>query len=223
MGSILIIDLCGTLICEDTTRGFLRRLPLRNWRRVLRKVGLARSLAILSRVVRRDVARDVLVFVTRGFHHEYLHGQAAAYVRDRLARASNFTVREAISRAQVEGTSVYLATASLDVVASAVVEQLRLDGMVCSRLGYDDRGICNWRFSVDVTGKKWDYLNAEIPADGLRAPTVYTDNPEDFDLIRNAQRVYFYGQPSQLSGLTPADLMKIVFLSAETRSPRPCG
>ncbi|MBZ5641216.1 MAG: haloacid dehalogenase-like hydrolase [Acidobacteriia bacterium] len=222
MESALIIDLCGTLICEDTTRGFLRRLPLRNWRRVLRRVGFTRSLAILSRFARRDIARNVLVFVTRGFHQDYLYGQAAAYVQERLARASNFSVRDAITRAQIAGTSVYLATASLDMVASAVVDQLRLDGMVCSRLGYDDRGICNGRFSVDVTGKKWDYLNAEIPSDGLRAPTVYTDNPEDFDLIRNAQRVYFYGDPSQLSGLPPNELTKILFLPAAAGSSRPC-
>jgi phosphoserine phosphatase len=223
METILIIDLCGTLICEDTTRGFLRWLPLRNWRRVLRRIGFTRILAILSRVIRRDISREVLIFVTRGLHREFLYEHADAYVRDRLARESNFSVRDAISRAQVEGTFVYIATASLDVVATAVVDQLQLNGMISSRLGYDDRGICNGRFSVDVTGKKWTYLSLAVPGNRLRAATVYTDNPEDCDLIRNAQRVYFYGDPSQLSGLAPAELTKIEFLPKGTGVSGTCG
>jgi phosphoserine phosphatase len=214
METILIVDLCGTLICEDTTRGFLRWLPLRSWRRILRTIGFTRGLAILSRVIRRDISREVLIFVTHGLAKDFLYAYAESYVRDRLERVSNFTVREAISKAQCEGTSVYIATASLDAVASAVVKQLRLDGMVSSHLGYDDHGICNGRFLIDVTGKKWACLSSAVPADGLRDATVYTDNPEDSDLIRNAKRVYFCGDPSRLSGLAPAELTKIVFLPA---------
>ncbi len=223
MESILIVDLCGTLVSEDTTRGFLRWLPLRNWRRALRSVGFTRFLAVLSRAIKRDVARELLVLATRGLPREFLYLQAEAYMQDRLARASNSTVREAIARAQSEGTSVYIATASLDAVASAVVKQLRLDGMVSSRLGYDDQGICSGRFLIDVTGNKWDSLSSTVPRDELRAATVYTDNPEDHDLIRNAKCVYFCGDPSQLSGLEPSQLIKIVFLPRGTRVSCACG
>lgn len=212
MESILIIDLCGTLICEDTTRGFLRWLPLCAWRRALRRIGFTRTLTVLSRLVRRDVAREVLIFATHGLHKEFINGNAEAYVTDRLARASNSMVRDAISKAQCEGTSVYIATASLDAVASAVVKQLRLDGMVSSRLGYDDQGICNGRLLIDITGKKWAFLSSAVPSDWLLHATVYTDNQEDSDLIRNAKRVYFCGDRSRLSGLAPADLTKIIFL-----------
>jgi phosphoserine phosphatase len=223
MGTTLIVDLCGTLIHEDTTRGFLRSLPLYSWRRALRSLGFTRTLSVLSRVLRRDLSREVLIFVTRGLHKDLLYRHAETYVRERLACASNVAVRDAITKAQSEGQYVYIATASLDAVASAVVEQLHLDGMISSQLGYDQRGICNGRFSVDVTGKKWAYLSANVPGDRLRSTTAYTDNSEDCDLIRNAQRTYFCGQPSQLSGLAPSDLMKIVFLSARAQGSHTCG
>jgi phosphoserine phosphatase len=141
-----------------------------------------------------------------------LYEEAEHYVRNRLSTLINPAPVHAIGEAQSKGIPVYLATASLDPIATAVARQLRLDGVVCSRLGYDRRGFCTGLFALDVTGRKLAHLRQMVPGTLLEEATVYTDNREDLDILRASTRAYFLGDRLALPSLSPHDLAKITFL-----------
>lgn len=194
-----IVDLCGTIIAENTTNGFLDKwLKLSPWRRRLRSIFGGR--------------RMVSVLALRGLSREYLEREAEAYVRDRLANHSNPTVIEAMRAARDGGAAIYLATASLDCIATAVQVQLQLYGAVAARLGYDRHGRCTGFFALDTTGRKMTHLRRLLSGDMLRQATVYTDNREDLDLLRIAAHPHFLGNRSDLAGLSDPEAARIQFL-----------
>jgi phosphoserine phosphatase len=194
--TLLIVDLCHTLIAENTTNAFLDGWLIRDdwrWRRRLRRSILGRK-------------RPVSVLGLRGLPKAFVYERAEAYVRDRLARLSNPEPLNAIRCAQSANIPVYLATASLDPVAVAVKHQLKLDGAVYSRLEYDRRGSCTGLFAQDVTGKKLACLRRLLPESQLRGASVYTDNVEDVDIIRIALKPHFLGERRSLARLSDAEL-----------------
>ena len=197
--SLLIVDLCGTIIVENTTNAFLDRWLLKQgWRHTLRRL--------------LGGKRPVSVLALRGIPKAHLYEQAELYVENRLSTLFNPAPLDAIRQAQRRGTPVYLATASLDPIAAAVAKQLRLNGVVCSRLGYDRRGRCTGLFASDVTGRKLQHLRRIIPENLLRNATVYTDNREDLDLLRICAAPHFLGRRPALSRLSDGELARIQFL-----------
>lgn len=193
----LIVDLCGTLILENTTNAFLDEwLPLHGWRRALRRLSRGK--------------RPISVLALRGLSRRFLYQQAASYVRERLRSRSNSIVVAAIAEARRLRIPTYLATASIDPVAFAVGEQLQLEGVVCSRLRYhEDR--CSGVFAIDVTGSKLAHLRRIVPDSLLSGSVVYTDNREDTDLMQAAAMAYFFGSEAALSN----DSFRVTVLSPE--------
>jgi phosphoserine phosphatase len=211
--SLIIVDLCGTLVKENTTRGFVEWLPVRGWRRAVAKLGLSHVVSRLSARIGWDISRKLLIFSLRGLTRDYLYAEAGRYVHMSLTRLSNAEVVSAVLKAKRNGNVVYLTTASLDPIAWAVVSQLQLDGLISSCLKYDRAGKCVGILEVDVTGNKWLHAWSTIPRDKMNGFTVYTDNPEDTDLIRHSTATYFVGNPSQLRSTSEIDLKKIKFIA----------
>jgi HAD superfamily phosphoserine phosphatase-like hydrolase len=196
----LLVDLCGTLIAENTTNGFLDRwLKLSPSRRRVRSLLGGR--------------RIVSVTALCGLSRQFLEQEAADYVRDRLNRFSNPVVTEAIYAAQSRGSKVYLATASLDCIANAVRKQLGMDGVVTARLGYDRHDRCTGFFSLDTTGRKLQHLRQLLSEEALHQATVYSDNREDLELLRVVSHPHYLGRRHDLIGLTDADAGRFRFLA----------
>jgi phosphoserine phosphatase len=187
---VLVVDLCGTLILENTTREFVRNLQLSLSATLLRAFALSRVAAILSTFAGRDLVRPLLVRCLRGHSKPGLEAAARGYVHRALAEKNNHRVLLAIHEAKLERRQVYLATASLAAIAIAVVQELQLDGYVASDLTYQADDICTGQLAIDSTGHKWNLLLSRFP--GLRDAhmTVMTDNPEDDDLMRHASVAY---------------------------------
>jgi len=216
----LIVDLCGTLVVENTTRGFLEWLPLRGVRSFIRWLGLSRVSSLIGVVMGKDVSRVLLIFALRGLRRDLLYKEAATYVRHCLESLLNQDVADAISAARGLRIPIYLATASLDPIALAVSEQMQLDGMVSSRLNYDADGTCTGRLSVDITGKKLTHLQSIVPDSLIHAATVYTDNWDDVELIRHSESAYFLGKREQLTALSDSELANVSFLRKLPEAPR---
>jgi phosphoserine phosphatase len=187
---VLVVDLCGTLILENTTREFVRSLRLSLGVTLLRAFALSRVAAILSNLAGRDLVRPLLIRCLRGHSKPGVEAAARDYVHRALAEKNNPRLLLAIDEAKLEHRQVYLATSSLAAIAIAVVQELQLDGYVASDLGYQADDLCTGRLALDSTGNKWNLLLSRFP--GLRDAhmTVVTDNPEDDDLMRHASVAY---------------------------------
>ena len=202
---VLIIDLCHTLIAENTTKTFLDDWLLTSgWRQTLRK-------SILGRMW------PTCLLGLCGLSKQFLYEQADAYVRDRLMRFSIPTTLKAVLHARQRGIPVYIASASIDPIVAAVVKQLKLNGAVCSRLLYGSNGRCTGIFQTNVTGRKLTFLRQILPESVLREAAVYTDNSEDTDILCASRHPHFLGDRQALSALSDHQVAKIAFLSQVNR------
>ena len=187
----VVADLCGTLIRENTTRGFLNYIPLNGVRSQIRHLGLSKLAQKSSVLLRRDLARQLMVRSLAGASRDLLYRVAREYVREKLLNNTRADVLSSVMRAKAEGATVYLATASLDPIASGVIDELSLDGGISSRLQYDDGGHCTGALESDVTGNKWAALCKRFPGIEHSEVCVYTDNEEDVDLKVHASTFHF--------------------------------
>jgi phosphoserine phosphatase len=187
---LLVVDLCGTLILENTTREFVRRLRLSPGATLLRAFALSRVAAILSNLSGRDLVRPLLIRCLRGHSKPDVEAAARDYVHRALAEKNNHRVLLEIHEAKLEHRQVYLATASLAAIAVAVVQELQLDGYVASDLAYRADDICTGQLALDSTSNKWNLLLSRFPVLRDAHMTVVTDNPEDDDLMRHASVAY---------------------------------
>jgi phosphoserine phosphatase len=187
----LIVDLCGTLVCEDTTRGFVKSLRLRGWRYAVVRFGDAAAVRKASSLFRRDFSRRLVIYALRGIPRCSLESAAREYVEKIIGESLNRRVAEAVNAEMASGGAVFLATASLELVAQEVGRRFGLSGVVSSRLGYDSTGRCTGKLVVDLTGKKWGCLSSAFPNLLQGRVAVYTDNPDDSDLMGKATEVWF--------------------------------
>jgi len=209
----LVVDLCGTLVRENTTVGFVRWLRPKGWRGMQVRLGTSWVIGWIGNRVGIDLGRWLLVRSLTGIHRRALYDEGEAYVKDRLARLASGRVLHAIQVAREYGRPVYLATATLDPVARAVAEQLALDGVVCSNLEYRETGECTGRLARDITSRKWATLHEIATSSALTSMELYTDNAEDGDLIENAVRTFFLGVPALLRDIEDRHRTRIVFVN----------
>lgn len=209
---MLIVDLCGTLVRENTTHGFLHSIPLAPWRRVAVQVALSHIGGAICSRVGMDVRVTVLVPALRGLSREFLYDCGEKYVREVLDRRGNRAVLDSVIAARDAGTKVILATASLDPIAAAFANALQLDGVVSTQLAYGADGRCLGRIARDTTGRKMKYVRDLVGDVDRRQFQVYTDNPEDTDLMQAAHKVYFLGDVSALGDRSAAFRDRITFL-----------
>jgi phosphoserine phosphatase len=192
---VTIVDLCGTLILENTTHGYLRSLPFPLHIALYNQLLQGRLGMIANRVAGRDVSREMQIGALRGWPYERLAEHAQSYVRSAVKQKVSAPVQRELMRARQEGARIYLATCSLEPIAEAVAGAFSLDGYVASKLEFDSEYHCTGRISTDVTGIKWRTLCEQFPEIQSAEITVYTDNPEDVDL-RGAATFFHYLGPS---------------------------
>ena len=94
---VLVVDLCGTLILENTTREFVRSLRLSLRATLLRAFALSRLAAILSNLAGRDLVRPLLIRCLRGHSKSGVESAARAYVHRALAEKPNHRVLSTLS------------------------------------------------------------------------------------------------------------------------------
>jgi phosphoserine phosphatase len=187
---VLVVDLCGTLILENTTREFVRSLRLSLSATLLRAFALSRVASMLSNLSGRDLVRPLLIRCLRGHSKAGVEAAAREYVHRALAEKNDRRLLLKIQEAKLGHRQVYLATASLAAIAVAVVQELQLDGYVASDLAYRADDICTGQLALDSTNNKWNLLLSRFPGFRDAHMTVVTDNPEDDDLMRHASVAY---------------------------------
>jgi phosphoserine phosphatase len=199
---VVLVDLCGTLVRENTTLGFVSYVCPTGIRSLLCRLARLRPVAVFSTLTGLDLSRRLLLLALRGRTCSELCQAAAGYTAKALARLVNFNVLAEIKRAQSQSCRVLLATASIDPVACEISRALGLSGFVSSTLAYR-AGVCTGRLDEDLLGNKWRAL---VRDHGLRESDemfLYTDNDDDLDLFARVKRVYFVGSFERSRSVIP--------------------
>lgn len=197
---VVVVDLCGTLVRENTTRGYvahLRRRKLSSW---LTPVGLSPVTGRVGRIVGRDLDRPLLIRSLSGLSRETLYKEAEKYVEELMRCKLNSRVLQIVRERTARGARLCLATASLDPIAASVARHFEFHRVISSRLEYVN-GICTGRLELDVRGDKWNNLRKQfIEIDQADEIVAITDNPEDKDLRVHATEFHWISPDGELGG-----------------------
>lgn len=190
-----VVDVCGTLVRDDTTLGLLnchfarsRRQP---WRGHLLRLLTARisparwTFVVLEKITRRHWLKHFLVSLLAGDHASELDSSGSAYAIHLLAHRRVPTVWNLIDQAVVSG-QVILASASLEPVVKALASVMGAR-YVASTLEVR-AGVLTGRYVKDIAGCKEKAIIKKFGSGVMLQPYIaISDNLSDRPLLAKAR------------------------------------
>jgi phosphoserine phosphatase len=195
---VYVVDVCGTLVRDDTTIGLLRhhcacdgnrRLRYMLFRAMTaRRSPLRLAIAVLEKLTGQHLLKHAVVRLLAGDSVRSLDLSAAEYAARLLAQRRVVSVWPLLD-APMQARRVVLASASLEPVVAALASTMGVRH-VASGLG-QQAGILTGRYVSDLTGRKEQAL-VEKYGDDVMAGQVcaISDNFSDRPLLEKAARAY---------------------------------
>lgn len=159
---LMIIDVCGTLVRDDTTMGLLAhhftRQPSRPIRRILFKLMTSRfspirmGFLLLERVSGRHLFKHFAVRLLKGDKVHALNDSAESYAAILLVGRRIQPVWDMLNSHRNRNGRVILASASLEPIVKCLAVATNAD-FVASQLA-EENGVLTGRYIVDMTGRK---------------------------------------------------------------------
>lgn len=189
-----VVDVCGTLVRDDTTLGLLRHHFARTGNRRGRLLALKLStakwsparffVAVLEKATGRHLLKHFLVGMLAGDREEALALSAREYAQELIKNRRVASVWTRLVPDQV-GDRIVLASASLEPVVKALAELLGAR-YVSSTLEHRN-GVLTGRYQDDLTGRKAEAIERKY-GKGLLAKPFFaiSDNLSDRDLLEKA-------------------------------------
>lgn len=192
------MDVCGTLVRDDTTLGLLSchfaRSRRQQWRGHLLRLLTARisparwAFVVLEKITSRHWLKHFLVSLLAGDHASELDASGAAYAIQLLDHSRVPTVWNLIDQAAVSG-QVILASASLEPVVKALASVMGAR-YVASTLEVR-AGVLTGRYVKDITGRKEEAIIKKFGSDVMMQPYVaISDNLSDRPLLAKARHAW---------------------------------
>lgn len=189
-----MVDVCGTLVQDDTTLGLLRyhfnhtgRCSLRSPVLSLltaRGSPLRWAFVVLERTTGRHWLKHLLVRLVAGDKASALDESGRAYVQILLSRRRVRSVWDRLSKVS-RPDHIILASASLEPVVRALAEAMGAR-YVSSTLEVRD-GVLTGRYVEDLTGQKESAIVRKYGGDALASPfAAFSDNLSDRPLLAKA-------------------------------------
>lgn len=194
MTSYRIVDVCGTLVRDDTTIGLLawhfarsRRWRLLGLNLLTAHRGPLRVLvAIAERATRRHLLKVLVVRWLKGDSVADVAASASDYADWLLANRRVDSVQKVLAEAQ--GLLV-LASASLEPVVQAIAARMNAD-FVASSLAVEE-GRYTGRYISDISGRKREALNNRLGPKWNSEPYLaISDNLTDRALLEGAKPAF---------------------------------
>lgn len=195
---VYVVDVCGTLVRDDTTLGLLRHHFARDRARPLRYmlfrvISAQRSpvrfvFALLEKLTGQHLLKHAAVRLLAGDRVEVLNQSAAEYAAQLLAQRRVASVRDLLDE-PVKAHRVVLASASLEPVVAALATAMGVRH-VASALGQQE-GKLTGRYATDLTGHKEQALLEKYGPQVLSGQVcAISDNFSDRPLLERATRAY---------------------------------
>lgn len=192
-GRLAVFDVCGTLVRDNTTIGFLRhhfrgnkRFQHLDWALTSRLSPFFYVTAATARFLGWDVARILLIRSLTGENRQRLERSADIYAEDVLVNRANNEVMRRLQEHLLAGDHVILVSASLDIVIAALARHLAVDYHASKVAFRQDK--CLGRLECDVMHIKHELVGAVLKESKASALSVYTDNSSDLRLLALADQ-----------------------------------
>ena len=191
-----IVDVCGTLVKDDTTVGLLDWHFSRNhrWRHWILLFFTARFsplrllVAVVEKLSGKHLLKHLLVRMLQGDSIDAVQASADQYAEWLLAHRKIEGVWRLLGQTSQSGPLV-LASASLGPVVEALAVRLNAD-YVASSLATKD-GVYLGHYESDLTGIKIKALDRHLPPAWRLAPYMaISDNLTDRKLLQGAHQAF---------------------------------
>ncbi len=169
---IIFIDLCGTLVKENTTFDFLKKNNYINT-----KSSIYIFLRILYKLTKIDILRKYIIYRLKGVNKDILIEQAKKYSNN---CQYNQEVLDIITLLSKDDTLKILCTASLDFIAQSFSEKIDADNCYSTTLSYNDK-VCNGFITDDLLDRKSSVILKNHNTTKKKAIMI-SDNFGDFEL-----------------------------------------
>lgn len=191
-----VVDVCGTLVHDDTTVGLLRyhfaHSQARPWRgHVLRLLTAHMSPArwaflVLEKTTGKHWLKHVLVRLLAGDMASELDASGVAYAQELLSHRRVASVWDRLAQTSPPD-QIILASASLESVVKALSHSMGTR-YVASVLELR-AGVLTGRYLEDLTGRKEEAIKRKFGADVMNQPfAAISDNLSDRSLLIKAYR-----------------------------------
>lgn len=206
MTKVIVFDVCWTLFRSNTTSDFvLFYLKKNNFFKylVFRFFAFRVISKILSLIGVKDF-RERLIRQLEGCSFDDLKKIADSFYLEFLVNKKNNLVFDEFLRLKHDGQTIYLASASLDIVVSSIARFNNV-GYVSSKLKYVNN-ICEGLLDIDATGGKHDLLREATGR--LFYDAIYSDNKEDLQMQEYFEK-YFYVKNTKIFKLSSLVEVKV--------------
>lgn len=181
MRDVLFLDLCGTLVKENTTFDFFERyiLPKKNiFFRFLWRSKLIFCVTFFLRLTPfcLDFTKFVCVYALQGYTRAELNDMALSYVKG--LSFSPFLLSK-MNQYIVAGYMPVIVSASLDFIVSIVCKELGILNFYSTELLYSTGDVCKGTMHFNLQGKK----NIVIERIKCRNSIFITDNFDDANCV----------------------------------------
>ncbi|MES2941755.1 MAG: haloacid dehalogenase-like hydrolase [Pseudomonadota bacterium] len=195
---VYVVDVCGTLVRDDTTLGLLHHHFARDGNRrfrymlfcamTARRSPLRLTFAVLEKLTGHHLLKHAAVWLLAGDQVNSLDQSAAEYAARLLAYRRVGSVWPLLD-GPVQAHRVILASASVEPVVAALASTMGVRH-VASRLG-QEAGILTGRYVNDLTGRKEQALIEKYGRDVLAGQVcAISDNFSDRPLLEKATQAY---------------------------------
>ncbi|MCI5127133.1 MAG: hypothetical protein D3905_02965 [Candidatus Electrothrix sp. AS4_5] len=194
-----IVDICGTLVRDDTTLGLLQHHFARHPRRNLRywfyrvitahRSPLRLSFVVLEKITRRHLLKYFAIRLLTGDTIKALNQSATEYAALLLTERRIPAVWQILEEPLKSKKPIVLASASLEPIVAALANSMGVH-YIASKLEKQN-GFYTGRYTLDITGDKVDVLKEKYNEICLDEKLyVISDNITDLNLLKKAKHAY---------------------------------
>jgi phosphoserine phosphatase len=188
-GSVILVDICGTLYKSNTTFDFLDYYfdchKTYHYFRLFTKTVVWKSFNLfLLKCLGIDLTRILAIRRLKGFTRNQLSEMANHFYSDYLMSRKIQPVFQLLELYKSEGRTIILVSATMDFIAVEVARRTEIELSYSTDLQYDKCDRCKGKISMDLLGRKFLFLKGKQ----LNPPyaVVITDNLSDIDIVKNS-------------------------------------
>ena len=181
MRDVLFLDLCGTLVKENTTFDFFEKFVLPKKSLFFRFLWRSRLFFLITLALRCtpfyfDFTKILCVYALKGYTRRELNNMAVSYVKELSFSPFLLSI---INQYIAAGYMPVIISASLDFIVSMVCEELGVPRFYSTELLYSIDGVCEGKMHVNLQGKKSVFIKKVE----FRNSIFITDNFDDANCI----------------------------------------
>lgn len=176
MYKVIFLDLCGTLVKENTTYDFFNKMILPNKSFLLRALWKSKIIQVVTKMlfifhIKYDLTKKSCLLIMRGYTEREFNCLAESYINTLTWRGE---ILKKFEKLVQHGYKPIIVSASLPFLVEAVSYHLKIDTHISSEIEYHD-GVFTGRMLADLQGNK---LNTLVSRRGAKSIFI-TDNLDD--------------------------------------------